>query len=166
LEEDLPWGSVGVGAPVAAEPLDVVEEAEPVPFAAFDEEDEGEKTAILNMDDLHASAYEEVEEELPAVELSEVSAPVEITQFDRLEEAVATTGYTRPAAPPPAPAASEAMIRQEVMRVAGDILESRVKEALSGISREMIEQIVWEVVPELAEEIITREIGKLKAGIG
>jgi len=157
-EEDLPWGSVGVAEPVPAAPVDELEE------------DETEKTAILNMDDLHASAYGGFadEEELPAVELSEVSAPVEITPFERLEEAVETQGYTRPAPPmpPPPPAMSADAMRAEVARVAGDIIESRVKEALSGISREMIEQIVWEVVPELAEEIITREIGKLRAGIG
>lgn len=40
-------------------------------------------------------------------------------------------------------------------------------EALAKLSREVIEQVVWEVVPELAELIIRQEIDRLaKAGIG
>jgi CheY-like chemotaxis protein len=37
--------------------------------------------------------------------------------------------------------------------------------ALSKISREVIERIVWEVVPDLAEVLVKEEIRKLKAGI-
>jgi CheY-like chemotaxis protein len=37
--------------------------------------------------------------------------------------------------------------------------------ALSKISREVIERIVWEVVPDLAEVLIKEEIRKLKAGV-
>ena len=34
-------------------------------------------------------------------------------------------------------------------------------EAIAKLSREIIEQVVWEVVPELAEVIIRREIDRL-----
>ena len=37
--------------------------------------------------------------------------------------------------------------------------------AISKVSREVIERIVWEVVPDLAEVLIKEEIRKLKAGI-
>jgi hypothetical protein len=37
---------------------------------------------------------------------------------------------------------------------------------LSKVSRDVIERIVWEVVPDLAESIIRDEIRKIKEGIG
>jgi len=43
--------------------------------------------------------------------------------------------------------------------------ESQLRALLSTASREIIEKIVWEVVPDLAESIIREEIRKLKAGI-
>jgi hypothetical protein len=36
-------------------------------------------------------------------------------------------------------------------------------EAIAKLSREVIEQIVWEVVPELAEAIIRQEVDRLAA---
>ena len=36
-------------------------------------------------------------------------------------------------------------------------LDPKVAEALVAISKEVIEQVVWEVVPELAEEIIKKQ---------
>ena len=43
--------------------------------------------------------------------------------------------------------------------------EAQLKALLSNVSREIIEKIVWEIVPDLAERIIKEEIRKLKAGI-
>lgn len=43
--------------------------------------------------------------------------------------------------------------------------EAQLRALLSSVSREMIEKIVWEVVPDLAETLIKEEIRKLKAGI-
>ena len=43
--------------------------------------------------------------------------------------------------------------------------EADLVAALSKISREVIERIIWEVVPDLAEVLIKEEIRKLKAGI-
>lgn len=43
--------------------------------------------------------------------------------------------------------------------------EEQLRVLLSQISREVIERIVWEVVPELAETLIKEEIRKLKQGI-
>ena len=48
---------------------------------------------------------------------------------------------------------------------AAGLSESELVAALSKISREVIERIVWEVVPDLAEVLIKEEIRKLKAGI-
>jgi len=43
--------------------------------------------------------------------------------------------------------------------------EEQLKMLLSRVSREVIEKIVWEVVPDLAESIIREEIRKIKEGI-
>ena len=43
--------------------------------------------------------------------------------------------------------------------------EADLVTALSKVSRELIERIIWEVVPDLAEVLIKEEIRKLKAGI-
>ena len=69
-----------------------------------------------------------------------------------------------PAPQPARPAVGPEEIREMVVRAASSIIEAKVKEAIDGLSREMIEQVVWEVVPDLAEEIIVREIERLKAG--
>jgi hypothetical protein len=39
----------------------------------------------------------------------------------------------------------------------GSGLDPKVAEALVALSREVIESVVWEVVPELAEEIIKKQ---------
>jgi len=44
--------------------------------------------------------------------------------------------------------------------------EAQLKALLASVSREVIEKIVWEVVPDLAETIIKEEIRKIKEGIG
>lgn len=45
------------------------------------------------------------------------------------------------------------------------ISEADLAAAISRISREVIEKIVWEVVPDLAEVLIKEEIRKLRAGV-
>ena len=60
-------------------------------------------------------------------------------------------------APPPAQAAAQPGTFT--------LSEADLVAALSKISREVIERIVWEVVPDLAEVLIKEEIRKLKAGI-
>jgi hypothetical protein len=42
--------------------------------------------------------------------------------------------------------------------------EADLAAAIARISKEVIERIVWEVVPDLAEVLIKEEIRKLKAG--
>jgi hypothetical protein len=68
------------------------------------------------------------------------------------------------AAPPPTPgplvAAVSSVIDQKVAAIAA---RGREYEAIAKLSREIIEQVVWEVVPELAEVIIKQEIDRLVA---
>jgi hypothetical protein len=44
--------------------------------------------------------------------------------------------------------------------------EEQLAAAISRISREIIEKIAWEVVPDLAEALIKEEIRKIKEGLG
>jgi hypothetical protein len=44
---------------------------------------------------------------------------------------------------------------------AADGGEAALRAALSGVSREVIERVVWEVVPQLAETIIRENLDRL-----
>lgn len=68
-------------------------------------------------------------------------------------------------APPPEPVAAPAAAVQAVAAAVATFDEAQVKALLASLSRDVIERIVWEVVPDLAESIIKEEIRKLKAGI-
>ncbi len=48
---------------------------------------------------------------------------------------------------------------------AGAVSEEQLAAIISKISRDIIEKVVWEVVPDLAETLIKEEIRKLKEGI-
>lgn len=63
-----------------------------------------------------------------------------------------------PAAAPPLPSATPSV-------AAVPLEEEQLKMLLSKVSRDVIEKIVWEIVPDLAESIIREEIRKLKEGI-
>jgi hypothetical protein len=70
------------------------------------------------------------------------------------------------AVPQPSPAAAPApQPEAPAVAAAGSLDEAQLRALLSTVSREVIEKIVWEVVPDLAEIIIKEEIRKLKAGI-
>ncbi|MBV1858519.1 MAG: hypothetical protein KUG77_08915 [Nannocystaceae bacterium] len=46
---------------------------------------------------------------------------------------------------------------ERLAKAAGDAgIDPKVAEAIAGLSREVIESVVWEVVPHLAEEIIKK----------
>lgn len=81
-----------------------------------------------------------------------VFAPVE--EFVPAPAAMVTA---EPAVEPPAVSAVPATVALD---------EAQLKALLASVSREVIEKIVWEVVPDLAETIIKEEIRKIKEGIG
>lgn len=70
-----------------------------------------------------------------------------------------------PAAPPATPitAAANAASADLAARLSGLNLSEEQINGVIGISREVIEQVVWEVVPDLAETIIREEIRRLTA---
>jgi hypothetical protein len=64
--------------------------------------------------------------------------------------------------PPPASAPLAAAVSSAIdQKVAVIAARGREYEAIAKLSREIIEQVVWEVVPELAEAIIKQEIDRL-----
>ena len=65
-----------------------------------------------------------------------------------------------PVAPAPLVAAVSSAIDQKIGVIAA---RGREYEAIAKLSREIIEQVVWEVVPELAEVLIKQEIDRLVA---
>jgi CheY-like chemotaxis protein len=64
-----------------------------------------------------------------------------------------------------APIAAPAPAVQATAAAIAAFDETQVKELIASLSRDVIEKIVWEVVPDLAEMLIKEEIRKLKAGI-
>jgi len=108
-------------------------------------------TADADLEMLSTDAIEvvEVEEELPSLEPMEPLAPVELTTPKAAEPG------PKVEAPAP-PKAAEPKAEAEAAPAAG---ESRAQ--ITAATREIIEQVVWEVVPELAETIIREEIDRL-----
>jgi hypothetical protein len=66
----------------------------------------------------------------------------------------------------PAPACDTAPPDVVEPVAAGEIRlsEAQLASIIAQVSREMIEKIAWEVVPDLAEAIIKEEIRKIKQG--
>jgi CheY-like chemotaxis protein len=67
----------------------------------------------------------------------------------------------QPLAPAPSAAMAAAVSSAVDQKVAALAARGPEYEAIAKLSREIIEQVVWEVVPELAEVIIRREIDRL-----
>lgn len=74
---------------------------------------------------------------------------------------VAAAVVPEPIAPPPAP---QAAAQAATAAIPDSLSEEQLKQLLSKVSRDVIEKIVWEVVPDLAEAIIREEIRKIKEG--
>ena len=102
-----------------------------------------------------APAFETPIFETPSFESPSFDAPV-------LEESAPVA----PAAPafvpePAAPAAVAAVAAAAPVA----LTEEQLKAALAGVSKDVIERIVWEVVPDLAETLIRDAIRKIREGI-
>jgi hypothetical protein len=94
-------------------------------------------------------------------EAVEPAAPVQAAPAEPVREPIAAfEPQSTPVFPPAVPVAAEAKAQPGAFALS----ESDLIAALSKISKEVIERIVWEVVPDLAEVLIKEEIRKLKAG--
>jgi hypothetical protein len=100
---------------------------------------------------LAASGFEPIE--LPAEESAE---PPLLAPMHEFVPPAATTGHQ------PAPAVVQGGAGVIVGRVTpADGGEAALRDALSVASREVIERVVWEVVPQLAETIIRENLDRL-----
>jgi CheY-like chemotaxis protein len=132
------------------------EEKEPAtkePITAFDTPEPMEVESAFEMD-IPAP-------DLPAVDFAIADTPEQIVPAFNEPEAPefaepthpATIQPVIPAALPVATAAPAAMT------------EDQLRAALAGASKEVIERIVWEIVPDLAETMIKEAIRKIKEGM-
>jgi len=186
--EELPKAAAAPAADLTTEPEFEAEEF----FSFEDESDAIEETgpaldfgataqpAQQSAEELFSFADEALSETASADQPEAFDFPVEEPfSFDTEIEApaaafvaqpMAAAAPVTPAAAPFAPSApafqAEAAPAQAAAQPASFALsEADLVAALSKISREVIERIVWEVVPDLAEVLIKEEIRKLKAGV-
>ena len=90
----------------------------------------------------------------PEGQVGTVSGFAEVQPLASLSSEPAKQLFAREQETMPPPAAT----------VPASLSEEQVKTLLAGISRDVIERIVWEVVPDLAETLIREEIRKIKEG--
>lgn len=172
------------GEPIATvepEPADIfaeelIAEAEQEPEDIFAEElFAPPEAAVFFEEEMPASAPKpEVKPVAPAEEFSfQETAVAEAFSFEEPEAAqpVETAFEFAPAeeafvAVPVEEAAAPTMEPSVVPPAAGPtgLTEEQIASLVSRISREVIEKIAWEVVPDLAESIIREEIRKIKEG--
>ena len=127
---------------------------------------------------------EETTFEPPAPALNEPEPVADDNAFEMIIPAPEPPTYDIPAVPeqvapvfsePEAPVFAEAVanpVQQATSEVApvvastpATISEDQLRAALAGASKEVIERIVWEVVPDLAEIMIKEAIRKIKEGM-
>lgn len=103
-----------------------------------------------------ADAFGEVSfGEEPAPDAAEAfAAPA--PPFEALAAPAAVPDFTEPSAAPIA-AAAEA--------IPAVLTEEQLRAAVAAVSRDVIERIVWEVVPDLAETLIKEAIRRIKEGV-
>jgi CheY-like chemotaxis protein len=187
-----PVAAAPAAAPAAASVTEAVEpepEFEVEEFFGFEDDEDIEETGpafdITETPAAQASAEElfsfaDVEPE-PVAQPDPFNFPAEEPfSFEPEVEAPAAAftaeAFDAPVAAPaaPAPQAPVVPVQVDVVQApaaaqapagAATLSEAELVAALSKVSREVIERIVWEIVPDLAEVIIKEEIRKLKAGI-
>jgi CheY-like chemotaxis protein len=165
-------GVVDFGAPAAgdefvftegAEEAELLASGEPAPFSASSVEESfafGEESAAGVVEPYGTISEKSVSEEfVSAIEPFESPRAEEFTSpaMEELVLAPEEKPALAPAALVAAPSGAEA---------GGTITltEEQLAAAISRISREVIERIAWEVVPDLAETLIKEEIRRIKGG--
>ncbi len=151
--------------PVLEEAPEPLEESGGIPETSFAAAIAGESIS-LGAEPEPASPVAEVTSFEPEADVEE---PAEMTSFDQEDTAL------RFAPEEQYVPADEAFAALEETPAAGaapsvegeriTISEAQLAEAISRISRELIEKIAWDVVPDLAETIIKEEIRKIKEGM-
>jgi hypothetical protein len=139
----------------ALEPADVVEE--PAVLAADEE-------MFSFADDLSYSSAADMEP-LVLPEYEPLSFQPQAQAVSAREEAVQPVLEPIPVLEPQSAPVVAGIAAAGEQAAAPSLSEAQLVAAISKVSREVIERIVWEVVPDLAEALIKEEIRKLKAGL-
>jgi CheY-like chemotaxis protein len=98
----------------------------------------------------------------PAKAPAPVVAPAPFVAPSAVRPPVAAASATV-ATPAPAPASVSALNAEVQQRVNALGLTAAQAEAVTALTREVVERVVWEVVPQLAETLIREEIRRLTA---
>ncbi len=122
-------------------------------------------------------SFEEVQINEPAASITEADS-FEVPAAAEFSEPVASftetiiPAFTEPDVQPYSPSASlvtEPVAEFQAQPVAAasiaPLTEEQLKAAIAGVSQEVIQRIVWEVVPELAETLIKEAIDRIKKGL-
>lgn len=155
-----------VGAQSTEDKLESGWEAVEEQAFALEEEDQAELGQPAEI------AFAEEPTELESVH--EVSEPIfaAVSPFEEnlvVEEVAAPVAAEEPAAEFVAPVKTPDMDKTGASETNGGttpLSHAQLVAALSSLSRDVIEKIVWEVVPDLAEVLIKEEIRKLKGSTG
>jgi len=118
-------------------------------------------------------AFEEesvVEQPAPAVKVPEQTVEESMFVDTDVDAAAASKTVTKAEAAPvaePAPVAEQpaaAAVVPVATAIPAALTEEQLREALAAASKDVIERIVWEIVPDLAEVLIKEAIRKIKEG--
>jgi hypothetical protein len=171
LEHEPPASSPETTAPPAVTPSPAPEiELEPAFEAAtLDAEPLASESAGLGQVESPAAGIEPSVLDLPQ-EVVEASAAAPLPGLEPvLSEAAAVPGPTQPVEPlasVTAPAAVPGLGAEEIASMRDAVTERVARELARDLSDklvERIERIVWEVVPEMAEILIAKEIERIRA---
>ncbi len=138
--DSIDFGEPSAFAEPPRAPLELEEEAP----LADDDDLEIIDLPIIDLTDLEEEPEEPAAPERPPFAVKDAPAPRELRASGATSAPIAARP---PASPPAAPAA--------------DGGEAQLREALSRASREVIERIAWEVVPQLAEVILREHVERL-----
>ncbi|MDD2321568.1 MAG: response regulator [Geobacteraceae bacterium] len=133
-----------------------VESVEPLAPPRSDSISLGDFSPVQEPETVAAPVMVPPQEEQPAETFALPADSAELP-FAREEEYIpAAEAFIAPEAVPAAPCPEDSVT----------FTEEQLAAAISRVSREIIEKIAWEVVPDLAETIIKEEIRKIKEGLG
>jgi CheY-like chemotaxis protein len=180
--EGLPWDDL---------PMDAVMEEDEEPAEAYlaDEDDEiflAQEAPEEGPQAVEAEKFVDADEvveaeaaETPALDAGDFMQIPSFAPIAKEEEGPSAIPSVSPAAHAAEPAAEpddlhkliEAKVREVISRMSKESAEKVVWEVMPGVAEKVVwevvpavvEKIVWEVVPGLAEQIIVKEIEKLKA---
>lgn len=158
-------GPVVADEPVAGQVLEPVQENLILSPSASDSISLGDFSPVHQSFDLSSEDIAELQEEEPAEQFG-FSPEFADLPFAQEDEYLPAEGLF------PAEEAFDAVNQQPLPQVAAaaegtvSCSEEQLAAAIAKVSREIIERIVWEVVPDLAETLIKEEIRKIKESMG